>query len=125
MEKTLVDIAQGNLTPVAQCQDGVCIANKLTKEETQIDWHKSAKDIHNLVRGIYKTPSAYFIHDGKIIKVLETKVENECGNCGEFIKVTKEGILVGCGENSLLLKKIKPEGKGEMSARDWYNGLRK
>lgn len=125
LEKTLVDLYRGNLTPTPQCEDGLCMANKLTKEETQIDWQNSACDIHNLVRGIYKAPSAYFMHDGKIIKVLETRVVEDCGQCGEFVKVTKDGIQVGCGKDCILLVKVKPEGKGEMLARDWYNGLKK
>ncbi len=125
LEKTLVDLYDGNLVPVPQCEDGVCMASKLTKEETEIHWENTATSLHNLVRGIYNSPSAYFVHDGKIIKVLETKVVKECGNCGEFVKVTKEGIQVGCGKDCLLLIKVKPEGKGEMLARDWYNGLRK
>ena len=125
LEKTLIGLYNGEITPEAQCEDGVCIAPKLAKEETQIDWHKSAKSIHDLVRGVYKMPSAYFMYNGKIIKVLETRVVDECGECGEFVKVTKEGVQIGCGDKCLLLVKVKPEGKGEMSARDWYNGLRK
>lgn len=125
LEKTLVELYNGNLTPTPQCEDGLCMANKLTKEETQIDWQNSACDIHNLVRGIYKAPSAYFMHGGKIIKVLETRVVEDCGQCGEFVKVTKDGIQVGCGKDCILLVKVKPEGKGEMLARDWYNGLKK
>ena len=125
LEKTLIELYNGNLTPTPQCKDEVCMANKLTKEETRLNWKKSALELHNLVRGIYKMPSAYFEYDGKIVKVLETKVIEDCGTCGEFIKVTKDGIQVGCGENCLLLIRVKPEGKGEMLARDWYNGLRK
>lgn len=125
LEKTLVELYNGSLTPIPQCEDGVCIANKLTKDEMQIDWKKSACDIHNLIRGIYKSPSAYFMYDNKIIKVLESRVVEDCGACGEFLKVTKEGILVGCGKDCLMLLRVKPEGKGEMSARDWYNGLKK
>lgn len=125
LEKTLIGLYNKDLTPVPQCEDGVCMANKLTKDEMQIDWKKSACDIHNLVRGIYKAPSAFFMYDGKIIKVLESRVIEDCGECGEFLKVTKEGIQVGCGKDCLLLIKVKPEGKGEMSARDWYNGLKK
>ena len=125
LEKTLVELYNGTLKPVPQCEDGVCMANKLTKEETQIDWSKSACEINNLVRGIYKSPSAYFVYDGKIIKVLEARVIEDCGACGELIKVTKEGVQMGCGKDCLLLLRVKPEGKGEMSARDWYNGLRK
>lgn len=122
IEKTLIGLVDKTITPQKQSEDGVCMANKLTKEETQIDWTKSAEDIHNLVRGIYKSPSAYFIHNGKIIKVLETKVIKEDGDCAKFIKVSKDGVEIGCGKDCILLVKVKPEGKGEMFARDWANG---
>ena len=125
IEKTLIGLVDKSITPQKQSEDGVCMANKLTKEETLIDWTKSAQDIHNLVRGIYKFPSAYFIHNGKIIKILETQVEKGSGVCGEFVKISKDGILVGCGKDCILLVKVKPEGKGEMFARDWANGLKK
>ena len=124
LEKTLVGIYDKTLTPTPQCKDGVCMANKLQKEETKIDFEKPAVEIHNLVRGIYKAPSAYFEHNGKIIKVLETRVCEGCGGAGEFVQVTKEGIKVACGKDCLMLIKVKPEGKGEMFARDWYNGIK-
>ena len=124
LEKTLAGLYNGNLKPVPQCEDGVCFAAKLSKEETQIDWNRPAVELYNLIRGIYKSPSAYFTYDGKIIKVLEARVSEECGKCGELLRATKEGVLVGCGENCLLLLTVKPEGKGEMSAKDWYNGLK-
>lgn len=124
LEKTLVGIYNKTLTPTPQCEDGVCMANKLQKEETKIDFEKPAVEIHNLVRGIYKAPSAYFEHSGKIIKVLETRVCEGCGGAGEFVQVTKEGIKVACGKDCLMLIKVKPEGKGEMFARDWYNGIK-
>ena len=123
LEKTLVGLVEKTIIPEKQCETGVCMANKLTKEETKIDWTKPAEEIHNLVRGIYKFPSAYFMHNDKVIKVLETRVIEANGTCGEFVKVTKEGIEVGCGKDCLLLIKIKPEGKGEMFAKDWANGL--
>ena len=123
LEKTLVGLVEKTIIPEKQCETGVCMANKLTKEETKIDWTKSAEEIHNLVRGIYKFPSAYFMHNEKVVKVLETRVIEGNGTCGEFVKVTKEGIEVGCGKDCLLLIKIKPEGKGEMFAKDWANGL--
>ena len=125
LEKTLKGLLDNTLTPVPQCEDGVCMANKLTKEETLINWSNSAESIHNLVRGIYKFPGAYFMHDGKIIKVMETKIVSEASSApGEIVKVTKDGVEIGCGKNCLLLLKVKPEGKGEMFARDWYNGLK-
>jgi methionyl-tRNA formyltransferase len=130
LENTLVGIYQNSLTPTPQCQDGVCMANKLTKEETLIDWNKSAKDIHNLVRGIYKSPSAYFTYNNKIIKVLKTEIiQDENSSCdsdkvGEIVNSTKDGVVMSTGDGLIRLLRVKPEGKGEMCARDWYNGVR-
>ena len=126
LEKTLLGIVNGTITPKKQCEEGVCFADKLLKEECIIDWNKSALEIHNLVRGVYKCPGAHFEYQGKIIKVLETEVvqEEQSGNIGDFIKVSKLGIDVKTGSGTLRLIKVKPEGKGEMFARDWGNGLR-
>lgn len=124
IEETLVGLVEKTIIPQKQCEDGVCIAKKLTKEECKIDWSKSAQEIHNLVRGIYQCPSAYFILNDKIVKVLETKVVDGNGKAGEFLNLTKEGVEIACGEGCLLLIKVKPEGKGEMFARDWYHGVK-
>lgn len=123
LEDTLVGLYNKTITPEKQEGDCPCMAAKLTKEETQIDWSKPAKEIHNLVRGISRCPSAYFTYNGKIVKVIETRVVEKSAKCGELSK-TKDGVEVGCGENCLLLVKVKPEGKGEMSSKDWSNGVR-
>ena len=125
LEKTLIGIKEGKLKAKKQCKDGVCFADKLKKEECKIDWSKSAQEIHNLVRGVYKCPGAYFIYKDKIIKVMETEPldENLSGENGEFVRITKQGIDVKTGKGVLRLLKVKPEGKGEMPAKDWANGL--
>lgn len=123
---TLIGIVEGKITPVKQCEEGVCFADKLNKEECRIDWTKSAQSIHNLVRGVYKCPGAFFEHNGKIIKVMETEPVNDNidGALGEFVRISKLGIDVKTGSGLLRLIKVKPEGKGEMFAKDWANGLR-
>ena len=125
LEKTLIGIKDRTLKPTPQCEDGVCFADKLKKEECKIDWNKSAQDIHNLVRGVYKCPGAFFEYNNKIIKVMETEPIEETakGAVGTFVNVSKQGIDVQTGKGLLRLIKIKPEGKGEMFARDWANGL--
>lgn len=126
LEKTLLGIANQTLTPKPQCEDGVCFADKLSKEECRIDWNKSAKELHNLVRGVYKCPGAYFIYNDKIIKVMKTTpLENNSNKkCGEIVNVTKQGVEFQTGNGILRLDTVKPEGKGEMPASAWANGLR-
>ena len=125
IEKTLISLKEGTLIPQKQCEDGVCMANKLTKEECRIDWSKSNKEIHNLVRGICRNPGAYFIHNDKIIKVIETFPIEGNGIEGEITAHSKEGVDIACARGLVRLIKVKPEGKGEMLARDWYNGVKK
>lgn len=126
LDKTLKGIKDGSIIPTPQCEDGVCFADKLKKEECKIDWTKSAEEIHNLVRGVYKCPGAFFEYKGKIIKVLETEVVKACadGNIGDFVNFSKSGIDVKTGDGLLRLIKVKPEGKGEMLAKDWANGIK-
>ena len=102
------------------------MGHKLQKEECKIDWNKSAQEIHNLVRGVYKCPGAHFEYQNKIIKVLETEPLNENieGKNGDFVRFSKSGIDVKTSNGTLRLIKIKPEGKGEMFASDWANGIK-
>ncbi len=126
LEKTIIGLYENTITPCKQCENGVCMAEKLKKEETLIDWNKPAKDIHNLVRGVYHSPSAYFIHNDKIIKVLKTVVEDNSNDhkAGDMVKSDKNGVVMQTGDGLIRLITVKPEGKGEMSARDWANGLK-
>ena len=124
IEETLIGLKNGTLTPEKQCEDGVCMANKLTKEECEIDWCKSNIQIHNLVRGVCRCPSAFFYYNDKLIKVIETIPVNEDIPTGKIRFNSKDGIDVGCGIGAIRLLKVKPEGKGEMNARDWFNGVK-
>ena len=127
LAKTLIGLKEETIKPTPQCESGVCFADKLTKEECKIDWNKSAEEIHNLVRGVYKCPGAYFEFRDKIIKVMQTEpletTEDKGSQIGEFAHISKHGIDVKTGNGYLRLIKVKPEGKGEMFARDWANGI--
>lgn len=125
IEETLEGLQNKTLTPQKQCEDGVCMANKLTKEECLIDWTKTNIEIHNLIRGICRCPSAYFLFNEKIIKVIESEAVDGSGEVGKIVNHSKEGVDIACGKGLLRLIKVKPEGKGEMFAKDWYNGVKK
>lgn len=130
IEVTLLNIKSGALQPIEQTEEHVTYAHKIKKEDAQIDWSKKAREIHNLVRGLYKSPSAYCFFKGKNIKIMETRVLDDeipagfVGQVGEIIKVSKEGLEIATEEGILLISKVKPEGKGEMFARDWANGAK-
>lgn len=130
IEMTLINIKSGALQATQQCHEKATYANKIKKEDAKIDWMQSAREIHNWVRGLYKFPSAHCLFRGKSVKIMETRVADEevpegfLGSAGEIIRVCKEGIEVATVQGVLLITKVKPEGKGEMLARDWVNGLK-
>lgn len=133
IELTLLNIKNGVAKPTPQACENISYAHKIKKEDAQIDWSKSAREIHNLVRGLYKSPSAHCFFRGKLIKILETRVVDDeipagfVGEVGEIIKSSRFsdvwGIEVATAEGILFVTKVKPEGKGEMNARDWINGV--
>lgn len=125
IETTLLNIKSGALNPTEQCCENITYAHKIKKEDSKIDWSKSARQIHNFVRGLYKHPSAHTTLKGKNIKIMETEVIEGSGpTAGEITAVNKKGVFVSTKENILLIKTVKPEGKSEMSAKDWANGIK-
>lgn len=130
IEITLLNIKSGALKPMEQHHDKATYAHKIKKEDAKINWSKSAREIHNWVRGLYKFPSAHCFFRNKLVKIMETRVLNDessegfLGEAGEILKISKDGIEVTAGKGVLLITRVKPEGKVEMFARDWANGLK-
>ena len=124
LDKTLKGLYSGELKSIPQEHGKATFTKKLKKEEKEIDWQMNAQDLHNKIRGMYLINTNHTTFDGKIIKVLKTKVVGKQGNCGEVLAIEKDGITVGCSSNAIKLIKVKPEGKGEMDASAFANGAR-
>lgn len=62
---TVEALARGKVTREAQDHEQATHAAMIRKEEAEIDWTKSAADIHNLVRGMNPWPSAYTFYHGQ------------------------------------------------------------
>jgi len=58
LEKSLVGLANGEIKPIAQEHEKATFAPKFSKEETFLDFTKTAQQLHDLVRALYPKPSA-------------------------------------------------------------------
>lgn len=115
-------IGSGNVMLQKQNDTLATPAPKVTKEIMQIDWNQSAEKVHNLVRAFSPQPGAFFIHDGKIIKILKTKVVQDIRlNPGEFLE-SKDKLFIGCIGASLEVLEIQFEGRKKMSAAEFLRG---
>lgn len=127
MYPTIKQLYNKVLTPLKQDETKVSIAKKFKKEDSCLDWSKSALELHNHVRSMTTWPCACTSIDGKNFKILKTSVvENESQNSeyGIITDITKEGICVSAGKGTLLIKEIKPDGKPKMDACAWTNGAK-
>lgn len=121
--KSMEGLYNGTITPEKQSEE-TFYAKMLNKELALINWNNSAKDIHNLIRGLNPWPIAYTNYEDKPMKVYESQVlgEDSKKEPGTIVSVSKEGMKVATKEGTLLIKKIQfPNGK-PLTIEQYING---
>jgi methionyl-tRNA formyltransferase len=99
-------------------------ARKMQKEEAQIDWTRSAADIHNQVRALFPRSPAWTLHDGKRLRLIRAAVGNDsCDTLpGTVIEVSAHSIKIACGSGVLEVFEVQMEGKPAMGIGSLLNG---
>ena len=127
--ETLALIEKGNVqTTIQQDNSEIKTAYKLNRENCKIDWTKSAKEIHNLIRGLSPYPSAWSIFKDNDeewnVKIYEAKIINEKHSftIGQIITSKKE-IKIAVREGFLQILSIQFPGKKKMQANELLNGI--
>ena len=122
--ETIDKIEKGCAPRIPQNDEESSYAPIMNKALGNIDITKSAKEIHNLVRGVNPWPSAYTTYEDKTMKVWKTKVLNETSNkeCGTILKVDKDGIRVATKDNVLLIEEIQMPNKKRVAVCEYIKG---
>jgi methionyl-tRNA formyltransferase len=103
---------------------GEAVAGKISRSDARLDFAESATVVHNLIRAMNPEPVAWFEHSGIQVRVIRSAVvETEKLAVGEARLVSGE-MVVGCSVGAVLLLRVHPAGKNEMSGADWFRGLR-
>ena len=113
--KTLYKLQNGGLQPIKQDDSQSCYAPLIKKDTGLIDWKKSARDIHNLVRGLYGGARS-----GKF-KIWRTRIADENLLPAE-IKIVGQKFFVGTGDSSLEILEIQAPGSKKLAASDFLRG---
>ncbi len=124
LKETLPDIVAGTATRTKQNESEATFSYNISKEEEQIDFSKSRREVYNQIRGLNSFPVAYTLIDGKRMKVFESKIGKESNPqvCAQITGILKEGIAVSTKDGEIILTVIQPEGKKKMAAVDYING---
>ena len=123
--ETLPSIFNGTNDRIKQDESEVTFAYNIKREEEKIDFNKTARDVFNQVRGLYPFPVAYTVINNEIVKICECKIgEKNSGEISTISNLYNDGIGVMCKDKEVIITRLKPSGKKDMSAKDYLNGKR-
>ena len=103
-------------------------AEKVTKDEAQIDWHQSAEKISRVIRAFNPRPIAYTNAMAKqfknrVLRIIEAEIVNRqtTNSPGEVIKYDKDVCYIATSNGVINLKKVQLSGKNKVSIKDFNN----
>jgi methionyl-tRNA formyltransferase len=112
---TLDNLQTGKALAVVQDDSQSCYAAKIDKSEALIDWSKPAAILDRQIRAFNPFPAAYTVLGDLRIKIWQADlVPASTQPAGQIISADNSGLLVSCGEQSLLLTEIQLPGKSRM-----------
>jgi methionyl-tRNA formyltransferase len=119
MQRVLAAADRGSLQLTPQPHAGVTYAEKISKNETRIDWDKPWKQVHDHIRGLSPFPGAWFELDGVRVKVLRSTRGESSGPPGVFLD---NRLTIACGRGAVRLVQVQRAGKQPMNADEFLRG---
>lgn len=125
--KTIRLVEKAQIQRVKQNHDESTYAPMMDKELGEIDWSKSSKKIHNLVRGTNPWPSAYTVYKKSVMKVKKTRAEtadeyDKLYLPGQIVRVSKDAIYVATGAGLIVIEELQFSGSKHLSTSAFLLG---
>ncbi len=118
--QTLELLEKGEASRIPQNENEATYAPMLSRENCQIDFEKTAKEIHNLIRGLSPWPVAQTLLNGKKVKILESRLSKLSGSPGEVLSTSP--LTIACQEGSVEILSLQLEGKKAMDSKSFLLG---
>ena len=123
LKQALIEIEKGT-TPTPQT--GVSsLAAKITRDEARLNWSSPADSLVNKIRAFYPQPQAWTVFRGQPLKITLARVSDVVPDLqpGE-LRIVGSDCVIGTLDTAIVLERVTPAGKKEMSALDWSRGAR-
>lgn len=99
--------------------------HKISKKDGEINLQReTAEEILRKIRAYAKWPGCYFWFNEKRIKIIQAHIGEQKISTGEIEMVDKKFLALGTREGTLLLTRIQPESKREMSTEEFLRGYK-
>jgi methionyl-tRNA formyltransferase len=119
MLRVLAAAERGSLQLTPQPDSGVTYAEKISKNETRIDWTKSWKQVNDHIRGLSPFPGAWFGIGDLRVKALRTTKAEGSGAPG---MVLDKNLTVACADGAVRLTQVQRAGRQPMGAEEFLRG---
>lgn len=123
--ETVYAIDAGTAARIPQDDAKSCYAPMLSRELSPIDFSRSAREIHNQVRGLIPWPATTVEIKGETIKIFAVEETDQVSDesAGTWLGADKKGINVVCGDGRVLrILELQAPGKKRMRAVDYLRG---
>ena len=132
----ILNITQHHLEALPQNHDAATVSKKIRKGDGSMKWAESAMVIDRKIRAFHPWPGVCFrltlpermvnvkITAGRFLPPPLLEPPGMHAKPGTILKLAKEGVVVACGAGAILIERVIPEGKKEMSAGDFARGFR-
>jgi len=115
----------GEVQTTKQLDSMATPAPKIFRATCRIDWAKSAREVHNLIRGLSPHPTAWTMHADRQIKVFRSKIVDSTIHTkpGQILQADNE-LIISCGSGTIAVITLQQEGKKAMDADEFLRGFR-
>lgn len=122
LAETLDGLKNGSINPEPQDDSLTCYAPLLKKEDGIIDWTRPATTILNRIRGLALWPGASTTLQNESLKIHRASPGRDHGIPGTILAADKNGIVVACGDGSLIISELQAAGSKKMDAASFLAG---
>jgi methionyl-tRNA formyltransferase len=101
-------------------------APKIFRNDCRINWDRPSAIVHNFIRGLTPTPTAWTTHRGLVLKVYRSEKlgTTKGGMKPGIVRVEGAALCVGTQDGIISILEIQQEGKRRMSAEEFLRGYK-
>jgi methionyl-tRNA formyltransferase len=120
----LEGIERRELIAQPQPAAGVTYAHKITREETRLDWARTAIELERAIRAYNPTPGAYTTHAGQTLKIWRARADATATADDEpgTVIASPGSLAVACGAGILSILELQRAGARRQPAQDFLRG---
>ncbi len=126
LKSTLQHLIDGSLTRESQDENMATHCSMLRKQDGEIDWNKSAEQIHNQIRGMNPWPCAFTHFNNEVIKIWASHCvdnNNQQAKPGVILfSDNKNGLVVQTGAGQLVIEELQAPNAKRMTTQAYFNG---